>query len=189
MFKITVYGLWSTDFLKALSKVIAGGLNIERNQAKVRLEGVSEGQPLVFQIEKMKEARILAEELMECGAYLSVDQIAPFSEEQMKAEILEELSPDLTGWMVVLDKTETEVRKLIDPRYLAKIRFVSPQVTDQVGEEMMWRGASPISAEIEAQIEAKMKAWRKAWGQRIRAAIARKIALRKQNQSLPPSKH
>lgn len=179
MFRIEVYGLWSRDFMPSLAKAVATFLAIDPEQGRAELEKIREKKFLVWESEDMGKTLEFAESLMEFGAYVSVDQIGPLTEEQFQKEIINDLSDDLTGWVVVLDESEQKVKKIIDPEYLAKIRFGNPEMNDAVGEAMMWRGAAPINKNAEQELEERMKTWRNAWGQRIRAAIARKIALKK----------
>ncbi len=182
MFRVSVYGLWSRDFMSSLSRVLAELFDTSLEAARAKVEQVTSGEVITWENLNMKKAVLLAEGLMEYGAYVGVEQTGPLSEEQYTAEIIEDLSPDLTGWVVVLDKTEEHVQKIIDPKYLVKLRFGNERMQDRIGEALMWRGAAPISKIVEEDLEAKMKAWREAWGQRIRAAIARKIALRKKEE-------
>lgn len=182
MFRIEVYGLWSKDFMPSLARALADFLQVEPEEARAQLEQIGEKGSLSWESSSMKETLLLTEALMEFGAYVSVDQVGPLSEEQYQAEIIDDLSDDLAGWVVVLDKTEQHVKKIIDPEYLAKIRFGNVRMNDGVGEAMMFRGAAPVSKTVEEDLEARMKSWRTAWGQRIRAAIARKIALKKKQE-------
>ena len=179
MFKIEVHGLWSRDFMPSLSKVVANFLEIEAEEAKNMVDLVTDKQTLHLECDSMGKTLNLVEDLMEFGAYVSVEQVGPISEDKFKEEVIDDLAPDLTGWVVRLDKKEEKVVKIIDPVYLAKVRFGNAAITDSIGEEMMWRGAAPINQKVEEDLEERMKAWRTAWGMRIRAAIARKIALRK----------
>ncbi len=186
MFKIEVYGLWSRDFMPSLSRVVATFLKIEPEQAKEEIYKALEKGVLRLESQNMGEALNLVEGLMEFGAYVNVEQTGPISETGFQNDIVEALAPELTGWFIKLDKEEKHVEKIIDPTQLAKIRFVNQTVNDRVGEEMMWRGASPINQQIEEDLEVRMKEWRTAWGKRIRAAIARKIALKKKESPNKP---
>ncbi len=168
--------------MSSLSRAVADILEIAPEAARAKIEQVANRQVVTWEIESMHKTSLLCEALMEFGAYVSVEQVGPLTEAQYNAEIIKDLSPDLTGWVVVLDAQEEHVKKIIDPKYLAKLRFGNARMQDGVGEEMMWRGAAPISKVVEEDLEARMKAWRKAWGQRIRTAIARKIALRKKEE-------
>lgn len=177
MFRINLMALWTTDYLTSLGRVLADtkGLNPEEAQALV-LEVVG-GERISMEVATIREANVLAENLLQYGAYVNVSQIGPVTFENLWVEYKEALGEDLSGWFVLLNASEEHVRKIIDPETLGMLSLEGQELQDRLGEEILMRGASPISREDFEKLENQAKEWRKQWGKRIQHAIARKKAL------------
>lgn len=179
MFKIDLHALWSLDFVVPLIRVLAEILDIDPAQAKEMVDKVADGKPQAIFLDSYYKTTLLSQDILQYGLYTTVTQVEKFTEEQFAKEIIELMNPDLGGWMILLDKKEEHVLKIIDPQGLGMLRFESQFLMDEIGEEILQRGAAPIGPAKYDFIKARNNHWREEWAERIRAAIRRKIAERR----------
>lgn len=172
--------LWSTDYLVSLERVLARALQLKVEETRQMVWDLREGKRMSLQVESVAEANFLAENFLQLGAYVQVSQTGAFTVDRIFNEIVDSLGGDASGWMVLLDEEEERVRRIIHAGSMAYLVLEGQELRDRLGEELLLRGASPISKRDFRLLEERVAAWKAGWSSRIRNAIARKAALKNQ---------
>ncbi len=140
MFKIILNAMWSKDYLKQLALVLSETMPCDLEEANQHIRDLSIGKRIVLLPTTVGKAESLACDLVQYGCYIEVEQIGPFTDEMMLADLKDWIDENQQHFRVLYDKNG-RVSKIIEERGYGFLRLESQVVSDWVGEELIKFGA------------------------------------------------
>ncbi|MEM6269264.1 MAG: hypothetical protein AAF998_07480 [Bacteroidota bacterium] len=156
MFRLQLHSLWSQDYVVPLARMLAIVMDCSLEAATAHVAGLASQTKLVLDAPTPSEANFLARDLLQFGVFVEVEQIGPVTEEAMRYDAIKSLPKSMTGWYVHVDERHGKVVQLIERDSLTILRYEMGQITLDLGEEMLRRGAIPIDAERMSELDKLM---------------------------------
>jgi hypothetical protein len=153
MFRIQMHALWSQDYIAPLARMLARVCECSLEEAEQMVSDLSSQKTLVLESPTPAEANFLARDLLQFGVFVEVEQIGPITPEAMRYDAVKSLPKSLVGWYVQVDEKSGNATQLIEQDSLATLRYEYPEVTEELGQEMLSRGAIPIDGERMSELD------------------------------------
>jgi hypothetical protein len=182
MFRLELHALWSHDYEDPLSRLLAKVCACDLEQARKLVEGIAGQSTLTLEAHTPTEANFLAGDLLQFGVYVEVQQISQITEKALVTDAINDMPASMQHWYVLMDEKTKKPLYLLDRDNLVSLRYENISVTEQVGEEMLKRGALPIDRERMAELDGIMDELRPQFEQMEKQFMSDRITLIKQRR-------
>lgn len=183
MFRLELHALWSHDYEEPLSRMLAEVCACGPEQAKEMVKSIAAQKTLTLEAHTPTEASFLAGDLLQFGVYVEVYQVKQITGQALVKDALKDMPESMAGWYVHINERTGKPAYLLDRLNLVSLRYELADVTEQIGEEMLKRGAIPIDKERLAELEATMTRLRPEYEQMEKSFMSDRIHLIKQRRN------
>lgn len=159
MFRIVLNALWSKDYIVPLNRVLVDTIGCTRDEARIYIEGLSERKPLTINCDTPGKAYDLTTNLLQYGCFVEVFQTGSLTDNALFEDASPLIGDDMQEWMVVQDDRGRILKYVLEHGHGIG-KFEREEVTNQVGQQLLNRGARVIDQAEMAKIAADAEASR-----------------------------